>query len=60
MARLEFELAYNDSGVQRFNHYVTKTPLFTKQGVEGDKWWECNWAKTKSRDELENAKGRER
>ena len=26
IARLEFELAYYDSAVQRFNHYTTKTP----------------------------------
>ena len=25
MARLEFELAYYDSAVHRFNHYTTKT-----------------------------------
>ena len=24
--RLEFELAYYDSGVRRFNHYTTRTP----------------------------------
>ena len=27
MARLEYELAYYDSAVHRFNHYTTKTPL---------------------------------
>ena len=26
IARLEFELAYYDSVVQRFNHYATRTP----------------------------------
>ena len=26
MARLEFELAYYDSAVQRFNQYTTRTP----------------------------------
>ena len=27
IARLEYELAYYDSAVHRFNHYTTKTPL---------------------------------
>ena len=27
IARLEYELAYYDSAVQRFNHYTTRTPL---------------------------------
>ena len=27
IARLEFELAYYDSEVHRFNHYTTRTPL---------------------------------
>ena len=26
IALLEFELAYNDSAVQYFNHYTTRTP----------------------------------
>ena len=26
IARLEFELAYNDSALQCFNHYTTRTP----------------------------------
>ena len=26
IARLEYELAYNDSAVHRFNHYTTRTP----------------------------------
>ena len=26
IARLEYELAYYDSGVHRFNHYTTRTP----------------------------------
>ena len=28
VARLEYELAYYDSAVHRFNHYPTRTPLF--------------------------------
>ena len=28
IAPLEYELAYNDSAVHRFNHYTTRTPLF--------------------------------
>ena len=28
IARLEYELAYNDSAVHRFNHYTTRTPPF--------------------------------
>ena len=27
IARLEYELAYYDSAVQRFNHYTSRTPL---------------------------------
>ena len=27
IARLEYELAYNDSAVHRFNHYTTRAPL---------------------------------
>ena len=27
IARLEYELAYNDSAVHRFNHYTTRTPI---------------------------------
>ena len=27
IARLAFEIVYNDSVVQRFSHYTTKTPL---------------------------------
>ena len=26
IARLEYELTYNDSAVHRFNHYTTRTP----------------------------------
>ena len=26
IARLEYELAYDDSAVHRFNHYTTRTP----------------------------------
>ena len=26
--RLEFELAYDDSAVDRYNHYTTRTPIF--------------------------------
>ena len=29
IARLEYELAYNDSAVHRFNHYTTRTPPVT-------------------------------
>ena len=28
IARLEYELAYYDSAVHRFNHYTTRTPLY--------------------------------
>ena len=28
IARLEYELAYYDSAVRRFNHYTTRTPPF--------------------------------
>ena len=28
IARLEYELAYYDSAVHRFNHYTTRTPRF--------------------------------
>ena len=31
IARLEFELAYYDSAVHRFNHYTTKTPPIDRQ-----------------------------
>ena len=31
IARLEFELAYYDSAVHRFNHYTTRTPPAKKQ-----------------------------
>ena len=34
IARLEYELAYYDSAVHRFNHYTTRTPH--KVGV---RWW---------------------
>ena len=30
IARLEYELAYNDSAAHRFNHYTTRTPLKVK------------------------------
>ena len=30
IARLEFELAYYDSTIQRLNHYTTKTPTKTE------------------------------
>ena len=35
IARLEYELAYYDSAVHRFNHYTTRTPLLKKlyQGI---------------------------
>ena len=31
--RLEFELAYKDSAVQRLNHYTTRTPRKKKVAV---------------------------
>ena len=31
IARLEYELAYYDSAVHRFNHYTTRTPSFSKR-----------------------------
>ncbi len=31
IARLEYELAYYDSAVHRFNHYTTKTPALSKR-----------------------------
>ncbi len=31
IARLEFELAYYDSAVQRVNHYTTRTPLWKSE-----------------------------
>ena len=31
IARLEYELAYYDSAVHRFNHYTTRTPLRVSQ-----------------------------
>ncbi len=31
IARLEYELAYYDSAVHRFNHYATRTPAKKKQ-----------------------------
>ena len=33
IARLEYELAYYDSAVHRFNHYTTRTPLSSKVEV---------------------------
>ena len=30
IVRLEYELAYNDSAVHRFNHYTTRTPPFQR------------------------------
>ena len=33
IARLEYELAYYDSAVHRFNHYTTRTPHFLQY------WW---------------------
>ena len=33
IVRLEFEHAYNDSAVQRFNDYTTRTPKF--EGTPG-------------------------
>ena len=35
IARLEYELAYYDSAVYRFNHYTTRTPLVFVVGG----WW---------------------
>ena len=32
IARLEYELAYYDSAVHRFNHYTTRTPVFIALG----------------------------
>ena len=35
IARLEYELAYYDSAVHRFNHYTTRTPpLFLFEGIK--------------------------
>ena len=31
IARLEYELAYYDSAVHRFNHYTTRTPIKVSQ-----------------------------
>ena len=33
IARLEYELAYYDSAVHRFNHYTTRTPINTTRMV---------------------------
>ena len=33
IARLEYELAYYDSAVHRFNHYTTRTPLIKVEGT---------------------------
>ena len=37
IARLEYELAYYDSAVHRFNHYTTRTPPIMLVR-EGDRW----------------------
>ena len=34
IARLEYELAYYDSAVHRFNHYTTRTPQGMKGGMK--------------------------
>ena len=34
LARLDFELAYNDPAVHRFNHYTTRTPPFLVQSQQ--------------------------
>ena len=40
IARLEYELAYYDSAVHRFNHYTTRTPL-NRCYHSGPEWtWE--------------------
>ena len=43
MARLEFELAYYDSAVYRFNHYTTRTTRFSFikkiYFLKKDKFW---------------------
>ena len=36
IARLEYELAYYDSAVHRFNHYTTRTPPLEDQCVQCD------------------------
>ena len=33
IARLEYELAYYDSVVHRFNHYTTRTPAKDREGL---------------------------
>ena len=38
IARLEFELAYYDSAVHRFNHYTTKTPPDVFFRIVIDSW----------------------
>ena len=38
IARLEFELAYYDSAVHRFNHYTTRTPPFIFKPTSSDLW----------------------
>ena len=35
IVRLEFELAYNDSTIHRFNHYTTRTPPVTRGVMAG-------------------------
>ena len=38
IARLEFELAYFDSAVKRFNHYTTRIPPSKANGFNYRKW----------------------
>ena len=50
IARLEYELAYYDSAVHRFNHYTTRTPPLEKkvdgkytrmlQAILNESWWQ--------------------
>ena len=43
IARLEYELAYYDSAVHRFNHYTTRTP------VDMMTWWWWWWCQEHQR-----------
>ena len=44
IARLEYELAYYDSAVHRFNHYTTRTPQKKQQKVLRKNNYQCDYA----------------